>query len=534
LVCAQKGSPLPDEITFSNLIDTHTAFSSIRFTEGFGDAFGTRSALAYFNADSGQRIIVHYSGFPSDARLFVPDVIAGSDAVVATSGGDFGSPVSGGQYAPTVEGSLLLARVAGASSTGVGGSPVYSPGAAGSGPVTFDSVSELQIAAGTFYVVYEVVDANPSRLESAQFPTFLGLVPDGNRVASATNSHIYLAPTSTITTASATEAIPRFIATDPPPDCSLVGDCATYLPQLTVRSTEVDLTAGSSSTQDGFFSVQNTGGGAMQWTTSVTYTSGSGWLTLQPSQGTNNTTVLVYGQPQNLAPGTYRATVTVDGGQYTTPKTIPVIFVVPAPATAPPPVPTITAVVNAASFAAVPVVPGSLTTITGSALSGKSVSVTFNNLPATILYNDGKQINLLVPSGLPSTGTAQLVITADGAASQPRTVMLAAFAPAIFAGAALNQDASINSISNPAAPASVVVVFATGLSGSGQISARLHDQDIDAPYYAGPAPGLQGVQQVNVQIPQGLSRLTTDLSVCAAPDPSSAKICSTPIQLSIK
>jgi uncharacterized protein (TIGR03437 family) len=98
----------------------------------------------------------------------------------------------------------------------------------------------------------------------------------------------------------------------------------------------------------------------------------------------------------------------------------------------------------------------------------------------------------------------------------------------------LNQDASINSISNPAAPASVVVVFATGLSGSGQISARLHDQDIDAPYYAGPAPGLQGVQQVNVRIPQGLSGLTTDLSVCGAPDPSSAKICSTPIQLSIK
>ncbi len=533
LVCAQRGSLLPGDITYSSLIATHTAFSSIRFTEGFADAFGPRSAPAYFNADSGQRIIVHYSGFPSDARLFVPDVIAGSDAIAATSGGDFGSPVSGGQYVPTTDGSLLLARVAGASSTGVGGTPVYTPGAPGSGPVTFDSVSELQIAGGTFYVVYEVVDANPSRLESAQFPTFLGLPQDGNRVASTTDSHIYLAPTSTIAAASATEAIPRFNAQDPPPDCSLVGDCATYLPQLTVRSTEVDLTAGSTSTQDGFFSVQNTGGGAMQWTTSVAYTNGSGWLILQPSQGTNNTTVLVYGQPQNLAPGTYHATITVDGGQYTTPKTLPVVFVVPASSPAPPSVPTITAVVNAASFAPVPVVPGSLTTITGSALSGKSVSVTFNNLPATILYNDGKQINLLVPSGLPSTGSAQLVITADGVASQPRTVTLAAFSPAIFGGAALNQDASINSISNPAVPGSVVVVYATGLSGTGSITARIHDQDIDAPYYAGPAPGLQGVQQVNVRIPQGLSGLTTDLSVCGAPDPASAKICSTPIQLSI-
>ena len=296
LVCAQNGSPLPSEVNFTNLIATHTAFSSIRFTEGFADAFGTQAAPAYFNADSGQRVIVQFSGFPSDARLFVPDVIAGSDAVTATSGGDFGLPVFGGQYVPSTEGSLLLARVSGASSTGVGGTPVYKPGPASSGPVTFDTVSELQMSSGTFYVVYEVVDANQSRMESAQFPAFLGLLPDGNRVASTTGSHIYLAPSSTVTTASASEAIPRFLAMDPPPDCSLVGDCATYLPQLTVKSTEVDLTSASPSTEDGFFVVQNTGGGAMQWTTSVAYGNGSGWLTLQPSQGTNNTTVLVYGQ----------------------------------------------------------------------------------------------------------------------------------------------------------------------------------------------------------------------------------------------
>jgi hypothetical protein len=81
LVCAQNGSPLPADITFSNLIQAHTALSSIRFTEGFADAFGPRTAPAYFNADSGQRVIVRYSGFPSDARLFVPDVIAGSDTL---------------------------------------------------------------------------------------------------------------------------------------------------------------------------------------------------------------------------------------------------------------------------------------------------------------------------------------------------------------------------------------------------------------------------------------------------------------------
>ena len=36
------------------------------------------------------------------------------------------------------------------------------------------------------FAVYEVVDANPSARETAQFPTFLGLAPDGNREATET------------------------------------------------------------------------------------------------------------------------------------------------------------------------------------------------------------------------------------------------------------------------------------------------------------------------------------------------------------
>ncbi len=532
LVCAQNGSPLPSEITFANLIQTRTALSSIRFTEGFADAFGPRSAPAYFNADSGQRVIVRYSGFPSDARLFVPDVIAGSDAIRATSGGDFGLPVSGGQYQPSDGGSLLLARVLGANSSGAGGTPIYTPGPLGSPATTFDAVSELQVN-GSAYAVYEVVDANPSRIESAQFPTFLGLLPDGNRVASQTDAHIYLSPTSTLGTASATEAIPRFLSVQPQPDCTLLGDCAIYQPQLTVDSTEIDLTANTPGTQRQSFVVRNAGGGAMQWTTNIAYGNGSGWLSLQPPSGTNNTTVQVFASSQNLAAGTYNASIIVNGGAYTTPKTIGVAFVVP-PAPVKAPMPVIDTVLNAASFAAVPVVPGSLSTVMGSALAGKNVSVAFNNLPASILYNDGKQVNLLVPAELSPNGSAQLVITVDGVVSAAKAVTVAAFSPAIFAGVALNQNASINSIQNPADPSSIVIVFATGLSGSGHLSARIHDQDIDAPYYAGPAPGLPGVQQVNIVIPASLHSMTTDLSVCGAADASAAKVCSPPIQISIK
>src|SRR6185295_8991903 len=118
----KDGSPLPDQITLPNLLAT-SLFATTRFTEGIADAFGTAAAFNGFNADSGQRIIVRYGNFPSDARLFVPDVIAGSNAVQPTAGGDLGPPASGGLYAPMLNRSLLLARVDGAAANGAGGTP---------------------------------------------------------------------------------------------------------------------------------------------------------------------------------------------------------------------------------------------------------------------------------------------------------------------------------------------------------------------------------------------------------------------------
>ncbi len=52
-----------------------------------------RSATSQnLNADTGTRIIVQYSGFPAGAQLFVPTVVAGSDATQPTAGGDLGCP----------------------------------------------------------------------------------------------------------------------------------------------------------------------------------------------------------------------------------------------------------------------------------------------------------------------------------------------------------------------------------------------------------------------------------------------------------
>ena len=112
LVCAQNGSPLPSTIGFANLIAAGTTFASTRVTEGFADAFQPLPGFANFNGQTGERFLVQYSGFPTGSRLFVPDVVAGSDALQPTAGGDLELPASGGSYAPSLSGSLLLARVA--------------------------------------------------------------------------------------------------------------------------------------------------------------------------------------------------------------------------------------------------------------------------------------------------------------------------------------------------------------------------------------------------------------------------------------
>jgi len=528
LICEQSGSALRGSTTsIQSLIQGGTAFTSTRITEGWAGAFAPKSAPLSLNADTGTRFLVQYSGFPQGARLFVPGVIAGSDAAQATAGGDLGVPASGGSYAPSATGSLLLALVTGADSTGAGGTPVYTRGAIGSGTVAFDSATELQIVKGVAFAVYEVVDSNPFTLETAQFPTFLGLAPNIVTTAAPTGESVTLAPVSTVATASTTSPIPRFMASTPPSDCGIIGDCgASYFPQLTVNtgSLQYNLPAGSPG-QAQYLVVNNSGGGVLNWTASVSYTSGSGWLIVQTPSGTNNGTLRLDAYPGTLAAGTYQATLTIDGGAAGR-RLVMVTLVVSQPAA--PAGPQITMVENAASFAAVPVVPGSLTTIMGSAFTGKIVSATFNGIAATIDFSNATQINLLVPAALASQTSAQLVVTVDGVSSAPMTVQLAPFEPGIFTGGVANQDATVNSVSNAAAGGSVIYFYATGLSGAGAITVRIGSTELTNLNYAGPAPGYPGVQQINVVIPSGLGAMTTELYACGN------GVCSPPVPLTLK
>jgi len=521
----------------TNMLTAGTHFESTRLTEGFATAFQPRGPLE----SNGTRFLIKYTSLPAGVTLFVPDMIAGSDALQATAGGDLGAPQALGKYTPGSN-TLLLARVPGADITGNGGIP---------STTSFDSAAQLIVSGGTAYAVYEVLDSNPTVQESAQFPTFVVLASTGAAPGVAQES-ISFAPVSTDTGANSSAPIPRFIATLPPSDCALLGDCnAAYFPALFVPSPgSIQFTAiqgGLALGLPGYIAVQNVNKNQsiLNWTASVKYQIGADWLVLSPSFGLNNGTVRVDATPRKLAPGTYTAQVLIDAGVAGS-KLIPVTLQVnalppvtpqPAPPIVTPPAPAVTpgviSITNGANFLPGPVVAGSIATIKGTRFTGKSLAVTFDGVAATILYSNDTQINLQVPESLGTKASAQVVVTVDGVSSPAMTVPLAAVAPAIFANGILNEDSSGNNATSGARVGSIVQIFLTGLaSPAGTVLVKIHDREDLAPLYAGPAPGLPGVQQVNVVIPGDLPAMMTEALVCGL-NAAGAKVCSAPAPLAL-
>ncbi len=520
------GSPVPSVVNLANLFAARTRFFSTRVTEGFDGAFQVKDMFS----DTGTRIMVTYSGFPEDAQLFVPDFVAGSDALTPTAGGDLGVPASGGQYTPSGVGSLLLIRVNGADQNGAGGMMAFALPT--SGVTSFSTASAVPLTNGAGAVVYEVAATNPSVRESAQFPTFVGLAPGSTGVGTVAYSNLSFAPVSTILVAAAAP-IPRFVDVTPGSDCSALNDCnANYFPHLVLVPPPPGFTAQQGARPPAeFVGVRNTSGGEMNWTASITYQTGSGWLTAYPTVGINTTNIQLVAYPNQLAPGTYQATLTVDAGPLTGTESVPITFTVTG---ANPTEPVITSVVNAASLQPGPVVAGSLATILGLNLGGNNVSVTFDGTAASLLYTSATQINLQVPAAVAGQISAEVVVNVNGQSSAPDSVGLAVVAPAIFNPGILNQDQTLNGPAHPAPIGSKVRIYATGAASpsSGAITARLAGSDILNPAYAGPATGIPGVQWVDIVIPTATPSGTTNVQVCGST--AAARVCSMPASLSVK
>jgi uncharacterized protein (TIGR03437 family) len=475
--------------------------------------------------------MLRFSNYPADTRLFVPAAIAGSNAPVPTQAGDFGGTPAAGQ---TQTGTLLLNRVLFTDASGGGGSLVQSG---------FGAMTEVQLSNGTGIAVYEVMDANPSTRESAQVPVFVGLSRSVSARSGTVSVQVTFAPTATTATTSASAPVPRFIATNAPTDCGAFTDCSIFIPKLGAPpiNTDFRLVRGVGVEQRSIL-LSNEGGGLMPWTATVQYQNGAGWILFDRESWNRPVEIrMIVRALADMPAGVYRATVTIDAGAAGIARYPVTLTVVENTQTSPPPPvtppsnqPRITSVVHGATFQDGVVARGSLITLRGVNLGGNNVSVTFDGRPARILYTSSDQINLQVPSDL-TGNTAQVIVTAGGVASAAMTVNVAAANPGIFTPGILNQDSSVNSPTNPANTGSFVQIYATGVlgpDGTGVVEARLHDQVYGNLPYAGPAPGIPGVQQINLKIPEGWPTMTTEVLLCTTA--GGTRQCSSPVKIHIR
>jgi uncharacterized protein (TIGR03437 family) len=497
------GASVPQNLTMQNLFTAGIAFNTTRVTEGFANAFIPKDAVS----DAGTRIMLKYLNIPPSMQLIVPDLIAGSSAVQQTSAGDLGVAQSGGVYTSGTS-SLLLARVSNPNPDGSGGGAFFKPTPGIQQTINLSSATALQVNNGSAFVVYEVVDANPTVQESAQIPTFVALTSStapGNYGGIA----LSFAPLSTVETATMTDPVPRFAAVNPPGDCTVLGDCtASYFPKLKLNTTSIPLQAPSNGAPAvGYLPFINSGGGEMSWSASVSYQNGSGWLSLSVTSGVNNSTIGIHADPTNLAPGTYNASITIDAGPAAGSQSVPVIFTVGQA------VPLVSQVANSANGNVTSLVAGSFASIYGTGFAGNNVSVSFDGVAATLTYTSATQINLLVPAALAGKSSAMLFVSVDGRNGSPVAVNLVNAAPAIFTNGVLNQDNSLNSISNPAARGSTLQIFLTGLPPMAGATVNISTRTLQS-VYSGGAPGVPGLQQVNVMLPADLTG-TAQLMVCS-------------------
>ena len=207
---------------------------------------------------------------------------------------------------------------------------------------------------------------------------------------------------------------------------------------------------------------------------------------------------------------------------------------------------TLSAIGNGADYALGPVSPGEVVVLAGSNLGTPQAAkytvvngflptllggaqVFFGNIAAPLLYVSATQINAVVPYEVNSS--TQVTVAYGGAISNPLALQVAPTTPGILTldasgfggGAILNQDLSVNTPSNPAAPGAAVVIYCVGggvtspPSVDGQVftaTAPILPQQASVSigglnaqvFYSGAVPGsIAGLTQINAYVPTGLT-----------------------------
>ncbi len=214
-------------------------------------------------------------------------------------------------------------------------------------------------------------------------------------------------------------------------------------------------------------------------------------------------------------------------------------------------------VVNAASQLAGAVAPGEILTIFGFGVgpsnpagftldpAGKvatglnGAQVLFDGRPAPLIYGSPFQANVIVPYEVAGQAATTIAIQSGSLKSAAWTMPVALTAPGIFtlgssgvgAGAVLNQDNSLNAVDNPAAPGSVVQIYATGegqtspagvtgaVAGSQAqtplqtVKVTIGGQDATVQYSGSSAGSVASLLQINAVVPAGVTPGAADLRI---------------------
>jgi uncharacterized protein (TIGR03437 family) len=285
----------------------------------------------------------------------------------------------------------------------------------------------------------------------------------------------------------------------------------------------------------------------------VTVSPANSWLSVTPTSGTTPGSLTVSINPSGLTAGSYTGTITVAGTNGATGSTtVSVSLTVTAP------LPTVSRVVNAASYLAGSIAPGEIITLFASDANhpigpstpvgltldstGKvattlgGVQVLINGFACPMIYASATQLSAVVPYEVAPLVTASVIVRYLGQSSNGITVNIVTTSPGIFTlnstgtgpAAALNQNNTVNSPNNPANRGDVVVLY---LTGEGQtspagVTGKVTVANSTPPYtpgpllpigitiggqpanysFAGEAPGIvSGVLQINVTVPTNIS-----------------------------
>jgi uncharacterized protein (TIGR03437 family) len=308
-------------------------------------------------------------------------------------------------------------------------------------------------------------------------------------------------------------------------------------PTLSASPTSLTFSGQSGGSNPASQSISLTGSAALPFTIATS----PSWLSVSSGASTTPATLVVTANIAGMAQGAYQGAITITStGAGNSPLVIAVTLNLSAAATGP----TVTAIVSGASYATSGFAPGTIATIFGTLLGPTTgvaftvnskgtldstlagTTVTVEGIPAIPLFVEAGQVNIILPFTLATSGQAAVVVSYNNLTTTQFNIPLTTADVQIFTanssgsgpGSILNQDFSVNTASNPAAPGSAIQIYGTGggvlnpavtaggvagdtLAYTATCTATVNGETATVDY-SGSAPGLvYGVDQFNVTLP---------------------------------